>query len=144
MSQDQSKVFHGPFTANFDATTGAGTVTVTGSNKDSVKVDIQTKVAVEPLVDGSAIRDQSGKLLTMEMTVDEMVAADMDLIETLNAGATPGIRIQFTNMPAGTDLLSILEQGLKVFVDIVNFKPVIKAFVEVPAGTTFATLFQIA
>ena len=77
------------------------------------------------------------------ITLSELVAADLDTIETLNSGATPGVRIVFTNMPAGTDTLSVLEQGIKVFADVANLKPVIKVKVGVPVGTTLATLFQI-
>ncbi len=143
MSQDQTKVFHGPFTAHFDATTDASTKSYAGSNKDSVTVNITTKVVTEEVVDGSEIYDEAGRQLEMEITLSEMVAADLDLIETLNSGATPGVRIIFTNMPAGTDTLSVLQQGIKVFADVANLKPVIKVKVGVPVGTTLATLFQI-
>lgn len=143
MSQDQTKVFHGPYTVTFNATTAAGTKSFAGSNKDSVTVDITTKVVTEEVVDGAEIYDQAGKQLTMEIQLSEMVAADMDLIESINSGATPEVIIAFTNMPSGTDTLTVAQQGIKAFVDVAGLKPVVKVKVGVPVGTTFATLFSI-
>lgn len=143
MSQTQTKVFHGPYTVSFNATTGVAKKSYSGSNKDSVTVDITTKVVTEELVDGAEIYDEAGRQLTMEITLDEVVAADLDLIEEINAGATPEVTIQFTNMPAATDTLTVAEQGIKAFVDMSGLKPVVKVKVGVPAGTTFATLFGI-
>lgn len=143
MSQDQTKVFHGPYTATFDKTTAAGTKSYSGSNKESVEINITTKVATEEMVDGAEIYDEAGRTVEGTIGLSEIVAADLDTIEDCSTGATPGIRIQFTNMPAGTDTLSLLEQGIKFFADVVNGKPVIRFKMGVPAGTTMATLFQI-
>ncbi len=144
MSQDQTKVFHGPFSVFFGSTTGATDKSYTGSNKDSVTLSITTKVATEEIVDGSEIKDEAGRQLTMEITLSELIPADLDTIEGINDGATPEVRIQFTNMPTASDTLTVAQQGIKVFADVDNFKPVLKVAVGVPNGTTLATLFQIA
>ncbi len=143
MSQNQTKVFHGPYTVTFGASVGVATKAYAGSNKDSITVDIATKVATEELVDGAEIYDEAGRQITMEITLDEVVAADLDLIETLNAGTTQEVLIQFTNMPEASDKISFQAQGIKVFVDMAGMKPIIKVKMGVPAGTTLATVFSI-
>ena len=149
MSQDQTKVFHGPFEININATLGAGTHTISGSNKDSIEINLTTKIATEELVDGSEIYDEAGRQVEVILNIDELVAADLDTIETISAGATPEIVVEFTNMPAATSFLTIPADagaalGLKAFVDIVNGKPVIKLKYGAPAGTTLANIIQIA
>jgi len=148
MAQDQTKVFHGPFTINFNATTGAGTKEYAGSNKDSIEINVTTKIATEELVDGSEIHDEAGRQVDIAITLSEVVAADLDTIETLSDGATPEIVVQFTNMPAATSFLTIPADtgtvlGLKAFVDITGAKPVVRIKYGAPAGTTWANIIQI-
>lgn len=148
MSQDQTKVFHGPFDVNFNATTGAGTLAVTGSNKATIEISLTTKVVTEELVDGAEIYDEGGRQVNIKFTFDEIVAANLDLIETLNSGATPEIVVEFTNMPAATSFLTIPADagavlGLKAFANIENGKSVINVMYGAPVGTTFANIIQI-
>lgn len=150
MSQDQAKVFHGPFDVSFNS---ADVPTVakaySASNKASVEINLTTAVVTEELVDGSKIYDEAGRTVEVTINLDEVVAADMDLIEGINSGASPEITIQFTNMPAGTDTLRIPSSsgaalGLKAFANIVGGKAQIKVMYGAPVGTTLANMFDIA
>ena len=148
MAQNQTKVFHGPFSVSFNATTGVAAKAFSGSNKDSIEINITTKIATEELVDGSEIHDEAGRQVDIAITLSEVVAADLDLIETLSAGATPEIVIQFTNMVAALSFLTIPADagtvlGLKAFVDITGAKPVVRIKYGAPAGTTWAKILQI-
>lgn len=148
MSQDQTKIFHGPYDVAINATIGADTKTYSGSNNDSIEFNLTTKVVTEELVDGAEIYDEGGRQVVVTIQLDELVAADLDTIETLSAGATPEVVVEFTNMPAATSFLTIPSDagaalGLKAFVDIVNGKPVIKLMYGAPAGTTLANIIQI-
>ena len=148
MAQDQTKVFHGPFDIAFNATIGADTKTYSGSNKASIEINLTTKVVTEELVDGSEIYDEGGRVVEVNVTLDEVVAADLDTIETMNSGATPEIVVEFTNMPAATRFLTIPSDagaalGLKAFVDLSGAKPVVRVKYGAPAGTTLANIIQI-
>jgi len=153
MSQDQTKVFHGPFTATFDDG-GIGTaITITGSNKDSIEINLVTKVATEELVDGSEIHDEAGRTMEVNITIDEVVAADLHGIKTLflesDANAHT-LAVQFTNMAAATDTLTLTADAapstsrpLFVSVDVTGLKPILKVKQAAPVGATIANLISI-
>lgn len=154
MAQDQTKVIHGPYTVTFsDGNVSPTTVVFSGSNKDSITFDLASEVAVTDVVDGSAIRDLAGRLLTVEIEVSEVIAADLDSIETvMNTADTDDqtVAIQFTNMPTATDTITLAEDAspallrpLTVFIDMVNFRPVMKVFFSGSNATTIAQLIAI-
>ena len=153
MAQDQTKVLHGPFTAVFDDNNGGTAVTITGSNKDAIEINLVTKIAMEELTDGSEIDDEAGRTLTVDLNIDELVAADLDAIKALFSEKSVdahSLTVQFTNMPAATDMLTFLADAapstsrpLSVFIDIVGGKPVIKVKQAAPVGATIANLISI-
>ena len=153
MSQAQGNVFHGPFTATFDDGNAGTAITITGSNKDAIDINLVTKVATEELTDGSEIYDEAGRTLEVRITIDEVVAADLDGIKTLfleNDAEPHSLAVQFTNMPAASDLLTLTADAapatsrpLFVSVDITGLKPVIIVRQAAPVGATIANLIAI-
>ncbi len=155
MAQDQGLVFHGPFTATFDDGNGNGdeAEVITGSNKDAIEVNLTTKVATEELTDGAEIYDESGRTLEVNITIDEVVAADLDAIKTLfleNTEYSHTLVVLFDNMPATYDTLTLTADAapatsrpLFVSIDMTGLKPVIKVRQAAPAGATIANLISI-
>ena len=153
MSQDQTKVFHGPFTVTFDDGNAGTAVSFAGLNKAAVDISLVTKVITEELGDGSEIYDESGRQLTIDITIDEVVAADLDAIKTLfleNSIVSHTCVIQFTNMPGATDTLTFAADAaqatsrpLFVSIDMTGLKPVIKVKQAAPVGATIANLISI-
>lgn len=154
MSQDQTKVFHGPFTATFDDGDGGTAIAFTGMNKAAVEINLVTEIVTEELGDGSKIYDEAGRQLEVNLTVDEIVAADLDAIKALfleNDANSHSLVIQFTNMPAATDTLTLTANAapatsrpLFVETDITGLKPVIKVKQAAPVGSTIANLIAIS
>lgn len=153
MSQDQGKVFHGPYTATFDDGGVGNAVVITASNKDSLELNLITKVATEELVDGGEIYDEMGRQLTVDLKIDEVIAADLDAIKTLfleNDANAHTLVIQFTNMPGATDTLTFTANAnpatsrpLFVSIDMAGLKPMIKVKQSAPVGATIANLIAI-
>ena len=153
MSQDQTKVFHGPYTVTFDDGGIGDAIAFTGMNKASIEVNLTTKVVTEELGDGAEIYDEAGRQLEVNITVDEVVTADLDGIKTLfleNDANAHTCVIQFTNMPAASDTLTLsadaapaTSRPLFVSVDLSGLKPVIKVKQSAPVGATIANLLAI-
>lgn len=154
MAQDQTLVLHGPFTATFDDGNLGVAEVITGSNKEAIEVNLVTKVATEELTDGAEIYDEAGRTLEANITIDEVVAADLDAIKTLfkeNDDEPHSLAVQFTNMPDDNDILTLTadlapaqSRPLFVSVDITGLKPVIKVRQAAPAGATIANLIAMS
>lgn len=154
MSQDQKKVFHGPFTATFDDGNAGTAETITGSNKDAIEVNLATKVATEELTDGAEIYDEAGRTLEVRITIDEVVAADLDAIKTLfkeNDVEPHSLAVQFTNMPTDNDILTLTADAapatsrpLFVSTDITGLKPILIIKQSAPVGATIANLIAMS
>ena len=154
MAQDQTKVFHGPYTATFDDGNAGTAIAITGSNMDSIEVNLTTKVVTTELVDGGEIYDEGGRTLEVNITIDEVVAADLDGIKTLfleNDAEPHSLAVQFTNMPAASDIITFVADAapstsrpLFVETDLTGLKPVIKVRQSAPVGATIANLIPIA
>jgi len=153
MSQDQTKVFHGPFTATFDDGNGGTAIAITGMNKAAIEIGLTTKIVTEELGDGSEIYDSAGRQLVIKLTIDEVVAADLDGIKTLfleNDTNAHTLVVQFTNMPAATDTLTFsadaapaTSRPLFVETNLENGKAVITIQQSAPVGATIANLISI-
>ena len=134
MALTQTYVYRGPFTVTFN---GGGAKAYSGLRKDHITFTLETKEDVEELVDGSELPTVGGRLLTIEIMIDELVAADLDTIESYDTSVT----IQFTEMGATEDIITIATP--KVFAHIEGLKAKIRVIKSGASDATIANMFSI-
>ena len=135
MALTQIYVYRGPFTITFN---GGGSKAYSGLRKDHISFALETKEDVEELVDGSELPTIGGRKLTVEVTIDELVLADLDNSE----GYDTTVTIQFTEMAAAQDTITITAPD--IFVNIDGLKPKIRIIKSVASDATLASMFAIA
>lgn len=142
MALTKTNILYGPF--NLVMTGGTG-FSRTGLVDDSVVWGIETKKQNIPLEDGSERNIEVGRVLTMEITIDEVEDADLILIEACTA-----LTIGFyqSDRSAVQRTITILAEvadtsTLAIFADVVDNKTKITIIKTAAAGKAVTDLMSI-
>lgn len=135
MSLTTTYVYRGAFTVTFN---GASSKAFSGVRKDSLSFNLETKEDVEEMVDGNELTTIGGRRLIIEISIDELVPADLDNIESYDTT----VDFLFGEMAASEDTITI--SAPKVIVSIENMKPKIRVILAGASDSTIASFMSIA
>jgi len=129
----------GPFTLTL-RDFAAGTQVHSGLKRDTVVINEENVENRFEFEDGSAADCEEGRRVTIELTLSDLVTADMDEAETFNGNVT----ILFTKPNKLLTFPGSAAQPNHVFASLEDGKVKLKITANWPLGTTHATVMSFA
>ena len=132
MAQDKTKEIRGPMSFDF----GTIAIEVTPVNESFVSFAVETKESTRERSDGREANSVTGYKLTVEMTFDEVLEADIDLIL---AKVNEPLVITQLDKTANNTITFTPEH---MVANVANMQTTIKALITVDAEGDIADLFS--